>query len=185
VLARLDLALERAGGAWILALSAGTPHAAPRGVYESVAAARYLIGRGYDPRRVLVEWSSYDTIGNAYFARMNHTEPAGLARLLVVTSEFHLPRTEAIFRWVFGLTPRPVDYSLAFASSPNRGLDADTLAARTAREQESLREVERLSGRYRSLQSFHHWLSTSHGVYAAARMNEARPALDPRLAESY
>ena len=55
--------------------------------------------------RILAETCSYDTIGNAFFARTVHTDPRGLRRLLIVNSKFHMPRTEAIFRWVFGAAP--------------------------------------------------------------------------------
>ncbi len=47
--------------------------------------------------RIWAETASLDTIGNAYFARVIHTDPAGLRRLLVVNSAFHMPRTRMIF----------------------------------------------------------------------------------------
>ena len=34
-----------------------------------------------------------DTIGNAYFLRATHTDPAGWRNLVVITNEFHMPRT--------------------------------------------------------------------------------------------
>jgi uncharacterized SAM-binding protein YcdF (DUF218 family) len=34
-----------------------------------------------------------------------HVDPARLDALLVVTSEFHMPRSRAIFEWVFGMGP--------------------------------------------------------------------------------
>lgn len=185
VRARMDVALEVAGGAWIIALSAGTTHKPEAPVFESVAGARYLAERGYDPGRILMEWSSYDTIGNAYFARMHHTDPAALERLVVVTSEFHMERTEAVFRWVYGLPPNLVDYRLDFRSAPDEGLDEATLAARRDKERDGLEKVRVLAEGLRDLTSFHRWLFTEHGAYAAARVDTPRPALDPRLRESY
>jgi uncharacterized SAM-binding protein YcdF (DUF218 family) len=185
VQSRLDVALEAAHGAWIITLSAGTPHKAAAREFESVAGARYLMACGYDASRILVEWSSYDTIGNAYFTRMHHTEPAGLARLLVVTSEFHLARTAAVFEWVFGLTPRPVDYRLQFRAAPDMGLQPDAIAARAVKEAEGLERVRRLSRELSSLPEFHRWLFTQHDAYAVARLDQPRPALDARVSESY
>ncbi len=83
---RLDAALELAHGAPILTLSAGTTHKPPpldrngRPMLEAFVAAQYLLDRGYPHDRLLVEAASYDTIGNAYFARTVHTDPAGLAQ---------------------------------------------------------------------------------------------------------
>lgn len=182
---RMEVALEAAQGAWIITLSGRTPYKAAAREFESVAGARYLIGRGYDPSRILVEWSSSDTIGNAYFARMHHTEPAGLARLLVVTSEFHLARTEAVFDWVFGLTPRPVDYYLQFRAAPNAGLEPDAIAARAAKEADGLKTVQQRSRELTCLREFHRWLFTQHGAYAMALLDAPRQALDARVSETY
>ena len=41
------------------------------------------------------EWSSYDTIGNAYFSLTQHVVPRAWSNVVVVTNEFHLPRTRA------------------------------------------------------------------------------------------
>src|SRR5688572_2863993 len=107
---RLDRAVEMASPpARIITLSAGTFYkplpldASGIPVFEAAAAARYLIRCGFDAARILVENCSWDTIGNAYFCRVIHTDVRRMRRLAVITSEFHMPRTEAIFRWVFGL----------------------------------------------------------------------------------
>jgi uncharacterized SAM-binding protein YcdF (DUF218 family) len=103
VLNRLEAAQVLAGEAPIILLSAYTIHRAPPldaagyPVLESVAAAKALLARGVPASRIWVETASLDTIGNAYFARVIHTDPAGLRRLLVVNSEFHMPRTRMIF----------------------------------------------------------------------------------------
>src|SRR5215472_440663 len=109
---RLDRALELAGDAWLMPLSAGTPHRPPPldahgfPILEARAGAEYLIARGADPRRILMEAASYDTIGNAYFSRVIHAIPRGFRRVLIITSEFHMPRTEAAFRWIWEM-PAP------------------------------------------------------------------------------
>ena len=119
--ARLDRALEvQTGKEYIICLSGITPHKRPvlneRGfpVYESLAAAEYLMGRGVKPQRILMEYTSKDTIGNAYFARVIHTDPLCLKNLLVITSGFHMPRVREVFDWVFGLRPRMVDYRIEY-----------------------------------------------------------------------
>src|SRR5436309_11511249 len=61
----------------------------------SSAGARYLLERGAEPGRILMEAVSLDTIGNAYFSRLLHVIPREFRRVLVVTSDFHMPRTQA------------------------------------------------------------------------------------------
>ena len=95
----------------ILTLSAGTAHVPQlldaRGsvVFEATASAAELIDAGVDEQDVFVETTSFDTIGNAFFARTDHCSLAGWKRLLIITSEFHMARSKAIFDWVFGTTP--------------------------------------------------------------------------------
>jgi uncharacterized SAM-binding protein YcdF (DUF218 family) len=50
--------------------------------------------------------SSYDTVGNAYFSLAIHALPAGWRRLAVVTSDFHMPRSRALFAGVYRLGSR-------------------------------------------------------------------------------
>jgi uncharacterized SAM-binding protein YcdF (DUF218 family) len=76
----------------ILCLSAGTAHlpqlmsADGLPIWESTAAAAYLQKR-YGLENVYVETTSFDTIGNAFYARTTHTDIAGWKRLLIVTNE--------------------------------------------------------------------------------------------------
>lgn len=46
----------------------------------------------------MLQVSSYDTVGNAYFCFSIHAVPAGWRCLAVVTSQFHMPRSEQLFR---------------------------------------------------------------------------------------
>jgi hypothetical protein len=45
-------------------------------------------------------------VGNAYFSLSVHALPAGWRRLAVVTSDFHMPRTRALFAGIYGLAGR-------------------------------------------------------------------------------
>jgi hypothetical protein len=170
---RLDLALDRANGAFLLPLSAGTPHRPPPldaarfPILEARAEADYLLARGADPRRILIEAASYDTIGNAYFSRAIHAIPRGFERALVITSAHHMPRTEAVFRWVYGMEAPGARCALDFESVTDEGVDPEMLAPRLERERASLAEVERLRDRIRTFGGLHDWLFTEHGAYAA------------------
>jgi hypothetical protein len=171
VIARFDRAIELAADAWLMPLSAGTPYRPPpldeRGfpIFEARAGAEYLESRGVDPRRILIEESSYDTIGNAYFSRVVHIVPRGFRRVLVITSAFHMPRTEAVFRWVYSLDSGCC--SVDFESVPDVGIDAGALAARIAKERTSLETFGEVRARIGTLAELHRWLFTEHAAYRA------------------
>lgn len=159
---------------YFLPLSAGTTHKPPPldaagfPVLESIAAARYLQAVGVEPTRILPEVISLDTIGNAYFARVQHTDPLEIRRLHVITSQFHLPRTEAIFNWIFRLSGSESPYHLTFEAVPDMGIPRDALAARYQKEQRGLAQVLELRSRLNSLPELHRWLYTEHNAYAVS-----------------
>jgi len=191
VLGRLDRVVRDYRGEYILPLSAGTTHRRPpldaRGfpILEAVAAARYLLDRGIPRERILPETASWDTIGNAYFSRVVHVAPRGFRRLLVLASEFHLTRTEAIFRWVYGLTPLTAPFELFFETAPDEGMDAAVLAARRERERESLAKLAGVMAEIGTLGDFHRWLFTEHNAYNAARTGFGDELIRGATLESY
>jgi len=77
----------------ILCLSAGTAHLpqlmATNGlpIWESTSSAAYLQKRHNLSSNVYVETTSFDTIGNAFFARTSHTDIVGWRNLLIVTNK--------------------------------------------------------------------------------------------------
>jgi uncharacterized SAM-binding protein YcdF (DUF218 family) len=143
VAARLDAALKHdADTSYYLVLSRGTTHKPPPldeagfPVDESMASARYLIERGVAPARVLLESWSLDTIGNAAFARLMHSDVRGWRRILIVTSRSHMPRTRAIFEWVFSLGPGPAALSRRPGRSSSGGGGTMASAAQIRRERQ-------------------------------------------------
>jgi uncharacterized SAM-binding protein YcdF (DUF218 family) len=77
----------------ILCLSAGTAHmpqllsADGLPIWESTATAAYLEKQHGLIDNVFVETTSYDTIGNAFFARTSHTDVTGWRNLLIITNK--------------------------------------------------------------------------------------------------
>jgi uncharacterized SAM-binding protein YcdF (DUF218 family) len=189
VISRLDRALAHSA-AYFIPLSAGTAHRPlpldARGypIYEAAPAAAYLHARGISQSRILTEVFSYDTIGNAFFVRLVHTDPLGLRRLLIVNSEFHMARTEAIFRWVFSVTPSD-SYDLSFETVENTGLSHEALVSRVHKEQASLRQVRSLAERIITLRQLHQWMYNEHDAYAWFLRGRAQHSLDGPLGETY
>ena len=141
--------------------------------------------RGVPPERILTETQSYDTIGNAFFSRVIHVDPLGWQRLLVITSDFHLPRTEAVFRWMFGLEPRRADYEVHFECVDDPTMPPDLLKEREAKERISLESFLQMKDRIATLAECHRWIFTGHGAYNAARSGFGRSNLSAGTLGSY
>lgn len=186
VVNRLERALEYRNARFFVTLSAGTCHKPPpldeRGFpcFESVVAARYLMEKGVPAQQLLYETASYDTLGNAFFARTQHLEPRQLCALRVITSEFHMPRTEAIFRYLCALVPCAVAFDLAFECVPDVGLAPEVLALRKQREAQSLAAFLERSATVQTMAQLHHWLFAEHSAYTLGGDKELPDALTLR-----
>ncbi len=173
VVPRFERALSLWRGEFLVPLSAGTTHrplaltAAGCPLYEAHVGAEWLLARGVPERLILPESVSFDTIGNAVFARLLHTDPLGLRRLHVVSSAFHLPRCEAIFDWVFSLSA--ADYVLTYEPVVDVGIEAGALAARRAKELGGVESVHELRARISTFAELHRWLYAEHDAYRASR----------------
>lgn len=182
---RFDLALERQEGETVVCLSAGTTHRPPPldlngfPIFESAAGAQYLIGRGFPAERIQIETVSYDTVGNAYFSKLVHVDPAGWRKLLVITSEFHMPRTRATFEWVYGMEGDK--YQLEYAASP----DNAAVLSRIGHERQRLESFLRTSASITNLTQLHRWIFSEHRAYTADRQFFSDRSRDAAVLESY
>ena len=69
---------------------------------ESDAMADYLIKKGVDQSKILREKKSKDSIGNAYYLKINFFLPQKVRSAIIITSHFHLERVQYIFHKIFG-----------------------------------------------------------------------------------
>eukprot|EP01102_Stenamoeba_stenopodia_P009285 TRINITY_DN2739_c0_g1_i1.p1 TRINITY_DN2739_c0_g1~~TRINITY_DN2739_c0_g1_i1.p1 ORF type:complete len:256 (-),score=27.06 TRINITY_DN2739_c0_g1_i1:3-770(-) len=178
----------------IICLSGGTAHkpnyvdSEGYHVFEATLAADVIANSGLVPRdRIYKEWafvsiydhfvvnvtniallqSSYDTIGNAYFTRVMHTDIKNWRRLLILTSRFHMERSKAIFEWVFSLDPPSNPYQLFFYATEDVGLNPEDLTIRRQKEQQSVETlINKTIPRVRSLNQLHDFLFQEHQLYA-------------------
>lgn len=173
----------------ILCSGAGTPHRPPElnphGYvrHESTVLAEALLERGVPADCILKESASYDTLGNAYFCLLEHVVPLRWRRPLIVTSAFHMRRSEAAFRGVFRLARQGglTGAEPRFLATADSGLDPEVLRARAERERESLERFEaRLAG-MASLADFHTLLFATHKCYSVSRQHEV--GLPPEMSE--
>jgi len=187
---RLDIAyhIYKQSPSTIICLGGGTYHKPPYRnhlgfvVHESTACAEYLFHRGVKPQHIVKEWSSYDTIANAYFGLTNHIRPRRWTNLLIITSDFHMPRTKAIFEWIFSLDDRK--YNLNFLSCTDGGLDPEIMDARREREAASLENLKITIKRITTLDQFHNWFYTEHKAYSC-HFEERQLEIDEQTRRSY
>lgn len=189
VAARLDAALDHEQATdFFLVLSRGTTHKPPPTrdgfpVDEAAASARYLVERGVDHSRILLESWSLDTIGNAAFARLMHADLRSWRRCLVITSSLHMPRTRAIFEWVFSLSGagggRQSPTALTFEAVGERGMDAEAISSRRRKEDQALQSLKATMASVRDLAELHTFIFVRHGAYSAAptRPSDVKGAL--------
>ena len=175
----------------VICLSAGTAHV-PQYIHEglplweSTASAAYLINHKQypiDPSYVYAETTSYDTISNAYFTRTTMTDVnTNWNRILVVTNEFHIRRSAAIFDWIFH-APSVYDgspkYELYFLSVSNIGLSQDALISRKEHEARGEANVHNvLAKEYTTLQDIWRFLTTKHDFYSAEKLVQRATNMD-------
>jgi len=210
---RLERLADGAERVMILLLSAGTAHVPqPIGVnglpvWESTGSAAWLMGLGRDggigpgnsvpASDLLLETTSYDTVGNAWFARLQHVDVLNPTTLWIITSEFHMSRTQAIFDFVMSLgraaargegDPKP-PVLLKYVSTPDSGLDEADVRARAQREARSEETFRRgVMEQCKCLEDFHTFMHHAHAMYSAQGLtrNATVPANpDPTILRSY
>ena len=159
----------------IICLGGGTYHKPPiinrRGfvIHESSACVNYLkeIGK-IDSKYIYKEWASYDTIGNVYFSLVNHIKLMGIKNIMIITSDFHMPRVKLLFRWLYFFDD---EYNLYFHQSSDKGLEY-LVDERIEREMESILNIKNnLMTNIKNLHEFHKWFYTEHNAYSSADKN--------------
>lgn len=208
----------------VICLSAGTAHV-PQFIlshtglplWESTASAAYLLHHPTHPvpaDNVFVETTSYDTISNAFFARTvmtdimiqedhiicsnDNTSPKTKCtqRVLVVTNEFHVGRSKAIFDWIFEAPSSSSsstlefnndhqEYEMFYLSCNNVGLTPEAIDARKAHELRGEMNVRtKLSVQYKTLHGVWKFLTKEHDFYSASKLVERAIATTTSSARS-
>ena len=162
-------------------------------VPEAALMGRQLVQMGVSAEDIYAEGYSDDTIGNAFFLRVMHADVRPeWTRLRIITSEFQMERTRAIYGWVFGLSPLPAgkgSYELYYEAVPDEGaLPPRALRSRRSREARSLQafvngSLRRATSRLAELHTF---IFLRHGGYTIGGYLSKKPfAKTSALGESY
>ena len=170
---RLDKGIElynqMGKNTYILVLGGGTYHKPPHTnsngftVHESTCCAIYLKNRDIDPCHIIREWGSYDTIANGFFAFTNYINTLNIDELYVVTSEFHMKRTKAIFDYFNNLfrKKKKINYFETF-----NNLEKTILEQRCEREKKSTQNfIKNIVKCKKTIHEFVIWFYTEHKAY--------------------
>ena len=176
---RLDLAFDIYNKSpkkpYLIVSSSGTPHrktfinSKQQIIYECDSMAQYLIDKYHtiNPKFILREYTSYDTIGNAYFTKINHIDPLQITNFLVITSDFHIKRSEYIFNFVFGLDLDSKKYQIDYKKTITL-VSQQLICSRLIKEHTSLiffkKQIK--DDNIKDLKSLHIWLFTKHKAYS-------------------
>lgn len=135
-----------------------------KAIDECAIMGNYLLQHDISPNRILMEAWSLDTVGNAYGVLTLHCLPRCLTNILVITSDFHIQRTEAIFTTIFALYPL-LKFQLRFESSHSNIKISE-------REKESLEKWREKSLRFKNLQDIHEFMFNHHNAYSIIKSHE-------------
>ena len=150
-------------------------------IYEATSCANHLQLLGVPFQDIYLETTSYDTIGNAYYTRLLHTDANPLLfgkRLLVITSDFHMERSKVIFDWIFGMvndkdgndrsgSPYQLLYHSILTES-DEILSEESINSRKIRETSSLLNLKnKVIDKYYSLTLVHEFLYNFHELYSS------------------
>jgi uncharacterized SAM-binding protein YcdF (DUF218 family) len=89
---------------------------------DSIAAAfkEYIIStHEVDSASILLEENSRDTVGDAFFTKINLATPLDLKKIIVVTSGYHIDRVKEIFNFIYG-----EDFLIEFIGAPIKVCDS-------------------------------------------------------------
>lgn len=175
VINRLNYAIDQQNNCkWIILASRCTPHK-PQTINkdgfvvdESQIMANYMMNNGIKPSKLLMESWSQDTIGNAYGVLCLHCIPRNIRSIHVVTSEFHMPRSQAIFKKVFSLHPS-IKYELSFHETKSSLIISN-------KERNSLVSWREKSSQIHTLADLHSFIFTKHLAYCVKRENTIKSA---------
>lgn len=62
----------------------------------------YFLSSGIPKKHLITEINSRDTVGDAFFSKINIVKKRNWKKILVVTSHYHVKRTKMIFDFIYG-----------------------------------------------------------------------------------
>ena len=133
-------------------------------IHECDVLAQYLIINNIPDNIIFKEWTSYDTIGNAYFCKILLTDIFNWKNLLIITNDYHMKRSKEIFEYIF--KSYNSSYNLKYYSCPYNN-NSILLDKRLDREETSLQKFKNLIKSFKTPMDIHKWLYSKHDCYTS------------------
>lgn len=155
---------------YVYILGGGTYHKPPHlnnlgyVMHECTIGAKYLIDNNVDENHIKREWSSYDTIANAYFSLTNFVITLGLNNILIITSDFHIERTKVIFNWLYGLFYGN-NIKLSYLKTISSNMDKNVFEKRCIKETTSIINFNKVIEKIKTIKDFTTWFYNEHNAY--------------------
>lgn len=129
-------------------------------IHECDTLCEYLINNGIPSEIIFKEWTSYDTIGNAYFSKLLLIDTYKWYNIVMVTSDFHFERSKSIFEYIF----KEDKYKLEYVNCPYKG-NHPYLKNRINKESKSLEDFKKTCIIYKD--NFHDFIYRNHQCYVS------------------
>lgn len=104
---------------------------------EAEAMKQYAIKLGAEKTDILKEEQSKDTVNNAFFVRKLFLEPKKWRNIIIVTSEYHMPRAKITFNKILGRK-----FNIEFIES-NSKLSKQELQKKKANERKNIELIKK------------------------------------------
>lgn len=129
---------------------------------EAKAMKEYAVSLGVPEKNIFTEEDSKDTIGNAYYTRKNILKPNSWKDIVVVTSEYHLPRTRYVFNKILGK-----EHNVEIVAADSR-LNGEEARQKSAEEEKIMALTKRwLDGiEDGDMEAITRFITTTHPAYA-------------------
>jgi len=89
---------------------------------------KYLLSKGIKDHLIKTDINSRDTVGDAIFSKINLVDTYNINKLFVVTSDYHVLRTQQIFESILPIDIEVIGCDTLHLSNSNSS-EADSLAA--------------------------------------------------------
>lgn len=129
-------------------------------IHECDTLCEYLINNGISSDNIFKEWTSYDTIGNAYFSKLLLIDQFKWYDIVIVTSDFHFERSKSIFEFMF----KDDKYRLSYVNCNYSGSHPH-LEDRIKKEAKSLEDFKKTCLNYKD--NFNEFIYKKHQCYTS------------------
>jgi hypothetical protein len=132
---------------------------------EAYSMCRHYSDMGGKAKDLYLENSSFDTVGSAVFCALHFGWLArSTSEAVVITSEFHMPRSREIFTRIFNTLRSEFSAKLRFVEVANRCGD-EALAARREHERSQLGSFISQSDSWAGDEDCLRWFFSEHDLY--------------------